>query len=70
MPDKDKCEVLGVRGLKEEYGFSEGLQRKKRHEGDFIPFFFAGNRIRYRRAAVESWIAEQERLAQRGSDRA
>ena len=69
MPDKHKCEVLGVRSLKEEYGFSEGLQRKKRNQGNFIPFFFAGNRIRYRRAAVESWIAEQEQLTQRESDR-
>jgi hypothetical protein len=70
MDDKHKCEVLGVRGLKEEFGFSEGLQRKKRNEGNFIPFFFAGNRVRYRRAAVESWIAQQEQLAQRGSERA
>ena len=70
MPHKHKSEVLDVRGLKEEFGFSEGLQRKKRREGNFIPFFFAGNRIRYRRAAVESWIAEQEQLTQRGSDRA
>jgi hypothetical protein len=70
MPDEHKCEVLGVRGLKEEFGFSEGLQRKKRNEGNFIPFFFAGNRVRYRRAAVESWIAQQEQLAQRGSERA
>ena len=68
MPDKHKCEFLGVRGLKEEYGFSESLQRKKRHEGNFIPFYMAGSRVRYRRAAVESWIAEQEQLAHRGSD--
>ena len=70
MPDKNTCEVLGVRGLKEEFGFSEGLQRKKRNEGNFIPFFLAGNRVRYRRAAVEAWIAEQEKLAHRRSNRA
>lgn len=61
MSDKQPCEVLSVNALKSEYGFSEGYQRKKRKEGGFIPFFLAGNRIRYRRAAVESWIAEQEK---------
>ena len=70
MPDEHKCEVLGVRGLKDEYGFSEGLQRKKRNEGNFIPFYLVGNRVRYRRVLVEKFIAEQEQVAHRGSHRA
>jgi hypothetical protein len=70
MPDKHKSQSVSVRGLKEEYGYSESLQRKKRNEGNFIPFYRAGNRIRYRRVLVEKFITEQEQAAHRGSDRA
>jgi hypothetical protein len=70
MPDEHKSESLSVRGLKKDYGYSESFQRKKRNEGNFIPFYLVGNRVRYRRVLVEKFIAEQEQVAHRGSHRA
>jgi hypothetical protein len=38
-----------------------------RARGDFIPHFFAGHKVLYRKEAVLRWIAEQEAKA-RGLD--
>lgn len=39
-----------------------GLERQRRHRaaGDFIPHISVGNRVFYRRSAVEKWLDAQE----------
>jgi len=39
-------------------------QKKQRALGTFAPHYRVGRRVYYRRAAVEQWIAEQERASQ------
>jgi hypothetical protein len=41
-------------------------QKKQRALGTFVPHFRVGRRVYYRRAAVEQWIAQQERASQGG----
>ncbi len=41
-------------------------QKKQRALGTFVPHFRVGRRVYYRRAAVELWIAQQERASQGG----
>jgi hypothetical protein len=42
-------------------------QKKQRALGTFAPHYFVGRRVYYRRAAIEQWIADQERASQ-GAD--
>ena len=39
-------------------------QKKQRALGTFAPHFRVGRRVYYRRAAIEQWIAQQERTCQ------
>ena len=39
-------------------------QKKQRALGTFAPHFRVGRRVYYRRAAIEQWIAQQERASQ------
>jgi hypothetical protein len=39
-------------------------QKKQRALGTFAPYFRVGRRVYYRRAAIEQWIAQQERASQ------
>ena len=41
-------------------------QKKQRALGTFAPYFRVGRRVYYRRAAIEQWIAQQERAFQGG----
>ena len=41
-------------------------QKKQRALGTFVPHFRVGRRVYYRRAAIEQWIAQQERASQGG----
>ena len=41
-------------------------QKKQRALGTFAPHFRVGRRVYYRRAAIEQWIAQQERASQGG----
>ena len=41
-------------------------QKKQRALGTFAPYFRVGRRVYYRRAAIEQWIAQQERASQGG----
>lgn len=64
--DKDersqtKAGVLTTRDVKTEYRIPESSQKKARAAGSFAPYFRVGRRVYYRRAALEAWIAEQER---------
>jgi hypothetical protein len=46
--------------------FPRSSQKKQRALGTFAPHFRVGRRVYYRRAAIEQWIAQQERASQRG----
>ena len=39
-------------------------QKKQRALGTFAPHYRVGRRVYYRRAAIEQWIAQQERASQ------
>jgi hypothetical protein len=51
-------DILTTFDVERDYLISRQTQKKRRREG--MPFYRNGNRIRYRREAIESWIREQE----------
>ena len=66
MIDDEQAEVLTTRDLEKMLKIPRKTQMDLRARGDFIPHFFAGHKVLYRKEAVLRWIAEQEAKA-RGS---
>lgn len=60
MQDESASRVITVRGVLDEYGIGISTQRRWRAEGQFVPWFRAGNRVVYRRELIEEWVEEQE----------
>ena len=59
-------ELMTTKDIENEYGIPEGTLRYYRSTGVGPASFRLGGRVRYRRAEVLSWIAEQERATRRG----
>jgi DNA-binding transcriptional MerR regulator len=59
-------ELMTTKDVENEYGIPEGTLRYYRSTGVGPASFRLGGRVRYRRADVLSWIAEQERATRRG----
>jgi uncharacterized C2H2 Zn-finger protein len=67
MIDDEQAEVLTTRDLEKMLKIPRKTQMDLRARGDFIPHFFVGHKVLYRKEAVLCWIAEQEAKA-RGLD--
>ncbi len=63
MQDKSPRRVMTVDDVHQELCIAVSTQRLWRSEGRFVPWFYAGKRIVYRRELVERWVTEQERKA-------
>jgi hypothetical protein len=61
MQEKSPRGVMTVNDVHDELGIAISTQRLWRAEGRFVPWFYAGRRLVYRRELVERWVAEQER---------
>lgn len=72
QPPPNPChlprEVLTPLDLEVDWHFPRRTQIRQRALGTFVPHFRVGNRVYYRRAAVEQWIAEQESASQGDRD--
>ncbi len=60
--------ILTTLDVEIDYRIPRSSQKKGRANGSFAPYFRVGRRVYYRRAVLEAWIANQERL-QAGGDR-
>ncbi len=63
MQDKSPRRVMTVDDVHDELGIAISTQRLWRAEGRFVPWFYAGKRLVYRRELVERWVAQQEASA-------
>lgn len=59
---RNNTPVLTARQLEEQFSIPRSSQKRQRTLGNFIPYFRVGNRVYYRRDAVEGWIARQEAI--------
>ena len=59
-------ELMTTKDIENEYGIPEGTLRYYRSTGVGPASFRLAGRIKYRRADVLAWIAEQERTSRRG----
>ncbi|WP_156409054.1 helix-turn-helix transcriptional regulator [Mycobacterium sp. Root265] len=57
---------MTTKDVENEYGIPEGTLRYYRSTGIGPASFRLGGRVRYRRADVLIWVAEQERTTRRG----
>jgi uncharacterized C2H2 Zn-finger protein len=60
MIDDEQAEVLTTRDLEKMLKIPRKTQMDLRARGGFIPHFFCGHKVLYRKEAVLRWIAEQE----------
>jgi Helix-turn-helix domain len=65
MFDDEQAEVLTPRDLGKMLKISSQTQVDLRARGGFIPYFFVGRKVLYRKEAVLRWIEEQESIAAR-----
>lgn len=65
-PQETSGDVLTTRDVRTRFKIPESSQKKARAAGSFAPYFKVGRRVYYRRAALEAWIAEQERQQSSG----
>ncbi|SOX53811.1 DNA-binding protein [Mycobacterium ahvazicum] len=68
MIDDEQAEVLTTRDLEKMLKVPRKTQMDLRARGGFIPHFFVGHKVFYRKEAVLQWIREQESTATRGPD--
>ena len=59
----EQAEVLTTRDLEKMLKIPRKTQMDLRARGGFIPHFYAGHKIFYRREAVLRWVQEQESKA-------
>jgi len=59
-------ELMTTKQVESEFGIPEGTLRYFRSTGVGPPSFRLAGRVRYRRADVLAWVAEQERNTRRG----
>ena len=59
-------ELMSTRDVESEFGIPEGTLRYFRSAGVGPASFRLAGRVRYRRADVLAWVAEQERATRRG----
>lgn len=64
----DEAEVLTTRELEKMLKIPRKTQMDLRARGGFIPYFFVGHKVLYRKEAVLLWIQEQESNATGGAD--
>jgi hypothetical protein len=60
MIDDEQAEVLTTFDVEKKLKIPRKTQMDLRARGGFIPHFFAGHKVLYRKEAVLRWIAEQE----------
>ena len=63
MDELDESAVLTTRDIEVQLKIPRQTQMDLRARGGFIPHFFVGHRVLYRKEAVLQWIAEQEAKA-------
>ena len=63
MEDPTEPLLVNQRWVAEKGGIPVSTQEDLRRKGLFAPWMRIGNRIYYRRAQLEQWIAEQEAKA-------
>jgi hypothetical protein len=68
MIDDEQAEVLTTRDLEKMRKLPRKTQMDLRARGSFIPHFFAGRKVLYRKEAVLRWIQEQESKMSGGAD--
>jgi hypothetical protein len=66
--DDEPAEVLTTRDLEKMLKIPRKTQMDLRARGGFIPYFFVGHKVLYRKEAVLLWIREQESKAAGGAD--
>lgn len=59
---KEPKDLLLIGDVEDEYGFPQATLYDWRHRGIGPASVRLGRRVYWRRSAIESWIAEQERL--------
>jgi hypothetical protein len=62
-PEPDVSEVLTTRDMERVLKINRQTQVDLRATGEFVPHFFAGHRVLYRKEALTRWIKEQEAKA-------
>ena len=62
----DESAVLTTRDIEKLLKIPRQTQMDLRARGGFIPHFFAGHKVLYRKDAVRRWIEEQEAKAAGG----
>jgi Helix-turn-helix domain len=67
IDELDKSAVLTTRDVEKLLKIPRQTQMDLRARGGFIPHFFVGHKVLYRKDAVLSWIQEQEAKAVGGS---
>lgn len=60
MIDDEQAEVFTTLDIEKKLKIPRKTQMDLRARGGFIPHFFAGHKVLYRKEAVRRWIAEQE----------
>jgi uncharacterized C2H2 Zn-finger protein len=68
MIDDEQAEVLTTRDLETMLKIPRKTQMDLRAKGGFIPHFYAGHKVLYRKEAVLQWVREQESKATGGAD--
>jgi hypothetical protein len=68
IDELDESAVLTTRDIEKLLKIPRQTQMDLRARGGFIPHFFVGHRVFYRKEAVLQWIAEQEAKAAGGAD--
>jgi hypothetical protein len=63
MDELEESAVLTTRDIEVLFKISRQTQMDLRARGGFIPHFFVGHKVLYRKEAVLQWIAEQEAKA-------
>lgn len=63
IDELDESAVLTTRDIEKLLKIPRQTQIDLRARGGFIPHFFVGQRVLYRKEAVLQWVAEQEAKA-------
>jgi len=63
IDELDESAVLTTRDIERLLKIPRQTQMDLRARGGFIPHFFVGHRVLYRKEAVLQWVAEQEAKA-------
>jgi hypothetical protein len=63
IDELDESAVLTTRDIEKLLKIPRQTQIDLRARGGFIPHFFVGHRVLYRKEAVLQWVAEQEAKA-------